>query len=115
MEYRSFFKEAKQYLHLGKCQSADFDAQITDISIAISAYLMLSLRRRFQAFEGMGKIFIDVQHELIELTLWVRLWGLFIELQSSILKKLNVDLEEMLKIIIMYEHEQLFLIAICER
>lgn len=110
-----FFKEAKQYLHLGKCQSADFDAQITDISIAISAYLMLSLRRRFQAYEGMGKIFIDVQHEIIEFTLWERLWGLFIELHASILKKLNVDLEEMLKIIIMDEPEQLFLIAILER
>ena len=110
-----FFKEAKQYLHLGKCQSADFDAQITDISIVISAYLMLCLRRRFQAYEGMGKIFIDVQHEIIEFTLWERIWGLFIELQASILNKWNVDLEALMETVILDESEQLFLIAILER
>ena len=110
-----FFKEAKQYLHLGKCQSVDFDAQITDISIVISASLMLSLRRRFRAYEGMGKIFIDVQHEIIEFTLWERLWGLFIELQASILKKWNVDLEALMETVILDESEQLFLIAILER
>lgn len=81
---------------------------------------MLSLRRRFQAYEGMGKIFIDVHmNEIIELTLWERLRGLFIEgvkfirniqLQSGILKKLNVDLEEMLKIIIIDVPKQMFLI-----
>jgi hypothetical protein len=110
-----FFKEAKQYLHLGKCQSADFDAQIADVSIVICAYLMLTLRRRFQAYEGLGKIFVDVQHELIEFTLWERIYGLFLELQVSILKKWNVDLELIMKNVIMDEAEQLFLLAILEQ
>jgi hypothetical protein len=110
-----FFKEAKQYLHLGKCQSENFDAQIADISIVMSAYLMLSLRRRFQAYEGLGKIFIDVQHELIEFTLWERIYGLFVELQASVLRKWNVDLEMLMEDVIMDESEQLFLLAILER
>lgn len=110
-----FFKEAKQNLHLGKCQSGNFDAQIADISIVFSAYLMLSLRRRFQSYEGMGKIFVDVQYELIEFTLWERLWGLFLELQVSILQKWNVDLEKLMLDVIMDESEQLFLLAILER
>jgi len=110
-----FFKEAKQYLHLGKCQSEDFDAQIADISIVISAYLMLTLRRRFQAYEGLGKIFIDVQHEIIEFTLWERIYGLFVELQASVLKRWNVDLEKLMEDVIMEESEQLFLMAILER
>ena len=110
-----FFKEAKQYLHLGKCQSVDFDAQITDTSIIIGAYLMLCLRRRFQAYEGMGKIFIDVQHEIIEFTLWERLWGLFIELQASVLKAWNVDLEALMENVILDESQQLVLNALLER
>jgi hypothetical protein len=91
-----FYKEAKQYLQLGRCQSEDFDAQVAQISIVMSAYIMLNLRKRFQVYEGLGKIFTDVQHEIIELTLWERIWGLFIELQSSILKAWGIDLEKVI-------------------
>ena len=110
-----FFKEAKQYLNLGKCQSEDFDAQIADISIAISVYIMLTLRRRFQAYEGFGKIFIDVQHEIIELTLYERLWGIFLELQMSILKAWNVDLEKAISDVILDDTVLQFLLLILEK
>jgi len=76
---------------------------------------MLTLRRRFQAYEGLGKIFIDVQHEIIEFTLWERIYGLFVELQASVLKSWNVDLEKLMEDVIMEESEQLFLMAILER
>lgn len=33
-----FFKEAKQHLQLGKSQSRDFDAQITDIIVSMIQY-----------------------------------------------------------------------------
>jgi len=110
-----FFKEAKQYLHLGKCQSEDFDAQIADMTIVISTYLMLTLRRRFQAYEGLGKIFVDVQHELIEFTLWERIFGLFLELHASALIKWNIDIELLMKDIILDDAEQLFILAILEQ
>lgn len=109
-----FFKEAKQYLHLGKCQSEDFDAQIADISIVMSVYIMLSLRRRFQAYEGFGKIFIDVQHEIIEFTLWERIWGLFLELQLSILRTWGIDLEMVIQNVIADESMMKVLKAILE-
>ena len=109
-----FFKESKQYLNLGKCQSEDFDAQIAAISIAMSVYIMLTLRRRFQAYEGFGKIFIDVQHEIIELTLWERLWGIFQQLQISILKTWNIDLEKVISDVIADEALLKFLLIIFE-
>ena len=109
------FKEAKQYLHLGKCQSEDFDAQIAGISIVISVYLMLTLRRRFQAYEGLGKIFIDVQHEIIEFTLWERIWGLFLELQMSILKAWDIDLEKVINDVILDDSLLKFLTVILEQ
>jgi hypothetical protein len=86
-----FFKEAKQYLRLGKCQSNDFDAQIADISIVMMTYIMLSLKRRFQAYETIGGAFREVQHELIEETLAERLWGLFIEILTSVFSILEID------------------------
>ena len=110
-----FFKEAKQYLHLGKCQSEDFDAQIAGISIVISVYLMLTLRKRFQAYEGLGKIFIDVQHEIIEFTLWERIWGLFLELHMSILKAWDVDLEKVINDVILDDSLLKYLTIILEQ
>ncbi|HNY01281.1 MAG TPA: transposase [Bacteroidales bacterium] len=86
-----FFKEAKQYLRLGKCQSNDFDAQIADISIIMMTYIILSLKRRFQAYETIGGAFREIQHELIEETLAERLWGLFIEILSSVFPMLEID------------------------
>jgi len=110
-----FFKEAKQYLPFGKCQSEDFDAQIAGISIVISVYLMLTLRKRFQAYEGLGKIFIDVQNEIIEFTLWERIWGLFLELQMSILKSWDIDLEKVINDVILDESLLKFLTIILEQ
>jgi len=76
---------------------------------------MLTLRRRFQAYEGFGKIFTDVQHEIIELTLWERLWGIFVELQMSILNSWNIDLEKALSDAIMDEKALQFLLLIFEK
>ena len=110
-----FFKEAKQYLHLGKCQSEDFDAQVAGISVVMCAYLMLNLRKRFQSYEGLGKIFIDVQHEIIEFTLWERIWGLFVELQTCVLKAWGIDLEKLINDVILDESQLKILTFILEQ
>ncbi len=34
-------KKSKQYLHLGKCQSQGFDAQIADTTLSLIRYLLL--------------------------------------------------------------------------
>ena len=95
-----FFKEAKQYLRLGKCQSNDFDAQIADISIVMITYMMLSLKKRFQNYDTIGGVFRDVQHEMIEDTLSDKLFGLFIELVSSILCRLEINPTEFVRIML---------------
>ena len=95
-----FFKEAKQYLKLGKCQSNDFDAQIADISIILITYMMLSLKRRFQVYESIGEAFREVQHELIETTLTERIWGLFVEILCSVFARLEIDPDELIEIML---------------
>ena len=95
-----FFKEAKGYLRLGKCQSNDFDAQIADISIIMITYMMLSLKKRFQAYDTFGGVFRDVQHEMIEDTLAEKLFGLFVELVSSILCRLEINPVDFIRIML---------------
>ena len=99
-----FFKEAKQYLRLGKCQSNDFDAQIADISIIMMTYIMLNLKRRFQAYETIGEAFREVQHELIEETLAERLWGLFVEILTSIFAMLEIDPDALIELMLQNDH-----------
>ena len=75
---------------------------------------MFTLRRRFQAYEGLGNIFNDVQHEIIELTLWERIWGVFVELQLSLLKTYGLNVDELLSYAIVDESVMNFLILLLE-
>ena len=75
-----FFKEAKQLLGLGRCQSKDFDAQIADTTITMIQHMMLTLKYRFEHYETKGALFNHVREGIIQSRLDERLWGLFIEL-----------------------------------
>lgn len=79
-----FFKESKQLLGLGKCQSNDFDAQIADTTISMLQHIMLTLRYRFDCYESKGALFDQIKETTIQLRLDQRLWGLFIELVNLI-------------------------------
>jgi hypothetical protein len=89
-----FFKEAKQLLGLGKCQSNDFDAQIADTTITMIQYLLLTLKYRFEHYETKGALFKHIREEIIQHRLNERLWGLFIEL-IRIMEVLFDELDEM--------------------
>jgi len=75
-----FFKEAKQLLGLGRCQSNDFDAQIADTTITMIQHILLTLKYRFEHYETKGALFNHVREGIIQSRLDERLWGLFIEL-----------------------------------
>lgn len=75
-----FFKESKQLLGLGNCQSNDFDAHITDITIAMIQHLLISFRYRYDRYESMGALFDQLKETTTALKLNERLWGLFVEL-----------------------------------
>lgn len=79
-----FFKEAKQLLGLGRCQSNDFDAQIADLTTTLIQHQMLTLRFRFEHYESKGELFAQAKEEIIQLRLNERLWGLFLELVKII-------------------------------
>jgi len=91
-----FFKECKQHLGLGKCQSTDFDAQIAETTICMVAYLILNLQKRATNYETIGGIYHESQRHLLELTLWERFWGLLIDLVSQIAELFETEIEEIL-------------------
>jgi len=91
-----FFKENKQYLNLGKCQSNDFDAQIADTTISLTQYIILSLYKRFSSYETIGSLFYKSKEKFLELTVAGRLWGLFLEILQKITKTLGVDVNEIM-------------------
>ena len=79
-----FFKEGKQLLGLGKCQSNDFDAQIADTTITMIQHILLTLKYRFEHYETKGALFNQVREGIFQSRLDERLWGLFIELMRLI-------------------------------
>jgi len=89
-----FFKEAKQLLGLGKCQSNDFDAQIADTTITMIQYILLTLKYRFEHYETKGALFNQVKEGIIQSRLDERLWGLFIEL-LRLIEELFDGIDEM--------------------
>jgi predicted nucleic acid-binding Zn finger protein len=75
-----FFKEAKQLVGLGRCQSNDFDAQIADTTITMIQHILLTLKYRFEHYESKGALFNQVREDIIQSRLDERIWGLFVEL-----------------------------------
>ena len=95
-----FFKEAKQMLNLGGCQSSNFDAQIADTTITMIAYILLAFRFRYDNYESMGALFRAMNAETLRKTIDVRLWELFIDLVKTICQLIEKDFEEVMELIL---------------
>jgi hypothetical protein len=94
-----FFKESKQYLNLGGCQSNTFDAQIADITLTMMQHIMLSYFKRLHYQQNIGGLFKDLQKELVELDLVTRLIDIFwelVELFSEINKMDLIEIQDSL-------------------
>jgi len=88
-----FFKESKQYLGLGKCQSQDFDAQIASTTICMLQYNLLSVAKRFTDYESLGEMFRNTNAETIQLTLAERLWQLIVDVLADLAELIEIDTE----------------------
>jgi hypothetical protein len=91
-----FFKEAKNYLRLGKSQSQDFDSQIADTTISTMQYNILSLAKRLLDYQSLGELFKQAGVETLELTIVEKIWGYLLELLILIADIFEIDMEEIL-------------------
>lgn len=64
-----FFKESKQYLGLGECQSQDFDAQIAATTLCMIQYNLFALAKRFTDYETVGELFRKSQKDTLQQTI----------------------------------------------
>ena len=92
-----FFKECKQNLGLNSCQSKDFDAYISHITIVLMNYSTLAIRKRFDDYETLGALFRETQRAFLEATLIEKIWQLMPCIFNSILAKLGVDWELLIR------------------
>ena len=92
-----FNRESKQLLNLGICQSCNFDAQVAETTISMIAYLLLTLRFRYDNYESKGALYRSMNADVLRETLDKRLWELFIELVSAVCKILEMDADDLIE------------------
>ena len=109
-----FFKESKQLLNLGKSQSQDFDAQISDITLTMVQYIFLSFQNSVERYESLGKLFEKLKDENENLKLHERLILLLIEILIVIEELFEqADYFDIFNKIIYNEEAQKKLLSIC--
>ncbi len=91
------FKECKQHLNLGKCQSNTFDAQIAETTLSLALYTMFSFYKRIHSYETIGGLFNNLKDQMIEATIAEKLWHFMIELVLKAAELLDIDPFEKLK------------------
>jgi hypothetical protein len=79
-----FFKETKQLLNLGKSQSTDFDVQVADTTIVMVQYIFLSIKKRIESYQTLGKLFENTKAECLEVRLHQRLIALLIAILTIV-------------------------------
>jgi len=85
------FKECKQYLKLGSCQSTNLNSQIADCTIVFIGYLILTLHKRFSDYEVIGELFRDYGLQFLKLTFIERLLPLLARIIATILNLCNIS------------------------
>lgn len=95
-----FFRDCKQNLNLGGCQSKDLDAQIADISIVLMNYTVLALKKRFEDYETLGEIFRGFKEMMLKKTLVQKIWSLLIGLFDSVFAEFGIDWNAFIRIFI---------------
>jgi hypothetical protein len=92
-----FFKESKQLLRLGKCESLHFEAHIAATTICMLQYNLLSAIKRFDGYESLGVLFRQANAETLELTIKERIWLVIIEILTELAEYLDFEIDFLLE------------------
>jgi len=69
--------------------------QVADATLALVTHTILTLQKRFGAYETLGELFRKTQQHLLEL--WERLITVFLKMVMQLVELLNVDIEELIE------------------
>jgi hypothetical protein len=92
-----FFKESKQLLRLGKCESLSFEAQIAAATLCLLQYNLLSAVKRFESYETLGALFRGTKAELIEATIKERIWLIITQILVELAEFTDFEPEILMK------------------
>ena len=106
------FKDCKTNLGFGKCQSTGFASQIAAAALCCIQYNILSVARRFNAYETIGGLFREVTKETVQLSVAQQIWGVIQELVTAIARVFDLLDEEIYDAVI-NQSDELAHIAKC--
>ncbi len=86
-----FFKECKQNLLLGKCQSNDFDAQIAETTLCLIRYILLCYCQRIRYGTTIGGLFRELRQAAVEDNLLAGISSYFFELLKIFADMASID------------------------
>jgi hypothetical protein len=89
----SGYKELKQLLSYGKCQSQDLDAQIADATHCLMVFNMLSQLKAIHAYETIGGLFSEVSKQWIKPTIMQRFWKHLYQAIKDLAELINEDVD----------------------
>ena len=92
-----FFKDCKQHLNLGKCQSQSLNSQIATTTISMIQYNLLATAKRFECYETFGELFRAAGIETFEATVTERIWLIIKDIIIDIATYFNVDEDELIE------------------
>jgi len=94
------FKELKQQLKFGKCQSRDFIGQIADHTICLLTYNLLSTYKCKNDYDTLGALFGEVSQKWIKPTIMQKFWTAINNVIRKIAKILDIEIDKLKQLII---------------
>lgn len=90
------FKELKQLMRYGKCQSTDFDAQISDLTFCLMAYNHLSQIKAINEYQSIGYLFREISQNRISPNLMQRFWAQFYTAMQQLAILIDKHVDELM-------------------
>lgn len=94
------YKEQKELLGLGKCQSQNFNAQIGSVTLSMIQYNILSIVKRFNSYETIGALFDEAVTGTVEFSVTEKIWKMLLEAIFIVSEKFSIYAPDLLSAII---------------
>lgn len=94
-----YFKESKQLLGLGDCQSTNFAAQIAAATMCMMQYVALAHQKRIGSYKTIGGLFRECTQQAMEALLSERILALILQMLDKLAAHLRIDLDDTMEAI----------------
>lgn len=74
-----------------------FDAQIAATTFCMLQYNLLSVVKRFNAYETLGELFRTAQKDTLEITIAEQIWLIIIEIAAKLSEIFEIDTEVLMQ------------------